>query len=99
MPITCHRLKIYFTFSQFPFVIFRLKKKLNLLVFAQQNSCFPGVVKNHVHVKKHRLTLMFFLPTYLSQKRLYYKANEDSAPFSYKALSKDLKEALGILYS
>lgn len=98
MPITCHHLKIYFTFSQFPFVVFRLKK-IESACFCTALSCFPGVVKNHVHVKKHGLTLMFFLPTYLSQKRLYYKANEDSAPFSYKALSKDLKEALEILYS
>lgn len=90
---------MYFTFSQFPFVIFRLKKKIESACFCTALSCFLGVVKNHVHVKKHRLTLMFFLPTYLSQKRLYYKANEDSTPFSYKAPSKDLKEALGILYS
>ena len=43
--MTCGHLKIYFTFSQFPFVIFRLKKKLNLLVFAQHCPVFLELSK------------------------------------------------------
>ena len=42
--MTCGRLKIYFTFSQFPFVI-RLKKKLNLLVFVQHCPVFLELSK------------------------------------------------------